>query len=966
MADVNVTRSTWGDMKAPDVKRPYILSMILSVAVLAVVVIAAGVSLWQSRQAQIKVAGISLQYQARALGDKINASLNEPGYYLNNMLINAHIESAFTGEIHDDFVDYITRFTSKIDTHIQIKLFDARGRSVAIPGALKFDPTPITTAPYFLKHKEQYFDFVMEIIPPVGQGATPVISMSRPVLNANGEFLGIVQVNLDASSIKNTLVSDEFGGFEHAALLDLSGDPIVTWPPVDPNMGKDDTALDPSTEHEQITQNINASSTDTDYTVVYKIQNYPLSLKLSRSYRDILVSWTLELRNLTLIGLALGAGILGFNIFIYRRMKIGQQREMILNRFFFAVEQSSASVMITDVQGCIEYVNPWFCHITGYTRDDVYGLKPSILKSGHTTDEEYAALWQAITHGKQWHCEFLNCKKNGDLYWEAALISPLLDLDGNISNFVSIKEDITERKKIEFEVRHQRQRLEEIIWGTNIGTWEWNIKTGAVEINERWAEIIGYTLEELAPISIETWNTHTHPDDLAKSATLLKIHFSGKTNHYEVECRMRHKNGEWVWVQDRGKVVEWDQNGNPLRMSGTHADITKRKEAEQQLELAKMAAESANLAKSEFLSSMSHELRTPLNAILGFAQILELTPSEPLTPKQKDSTDQILKGGEHLLNLINDVLNLARIETGKLDLEIEPVDLQNVLEECLSVASVLTKKLNITITTEDFSGAIVLADRVRLKQVIFNLLSNAVKYNRENGRVDVSSMAIADSWYRVSIIDTGRGIPADKHKELFEPFARLGAENSIIEGTGIGLTITKRLLDAMGGRIDFTSEEGVGTTFCIELPLASHSASNSESSTRVGSIEHTQMAGRVLYVEDNPENISLMKAIFWNFPKIEFSAEQSGEMGIATARKIRPDLILMDINLPGMNGFEALAELKRYPETYDIPVIAISADAMPIDVERGIKSGFQGYFTKPYNVSELLYSITQILTERER
>ncbi|HLD45005.1 MAG TPA: PAS domain-containing sensor histidine kinase, partial [bacterium] len=338
-------------------------------------------------------------------------------------------------------------------------------------------------------------------------------------------------------------------------------------------------------------------------------------------------------------------------------------------------------------------------------------------------------------------------------------------------------------------------------------------------------------VEELAPISIETWNTHTHPDDLAKSTKLLQIHFSKKTNHYEAECRMRHKNGAWVWIYDRGKVVEWDQDGTPLRMSGTHADITRRKEVEHELELAKIAAEEASLAKSEFLSSMSHELRTPLNAILGFAQILELTPNEPLSAKQKDATDQILKGGEHLLNLINDVLNLARIETGKLDLKIEPVDLQNVLDECLSVASALTQNMNITITTDNFTGAIVLADRVRLKQVLFNLLSNAVKYNRKNGHVNISSKATKDSWHQISISDTGRGIPTDKRDELFEPFARLGAENSIIEGTGIGLTITKRLLDAMGGRIDFISEEGVGTTFCVELPLASHRANKAKSSS---------------------------------------------------------------------------------------------------------------------------------------
>jgi len=390
-----------------------------------------------------------------------------------------------------------------------------------------------------------------------------------------------------------------------------------------------------------------------------------------------------------------------------------------------------------------------------------------------------------------------------------------------------------------------------------------------------------------------------------------------------------------------------------------------RKQNEDVIFQAMLAAEQANKAKSEFLSSMSHELRTPLNAILGFAQILSLDTQNPISDKHKDEAQQIIKGGEHLLDLINEVLNLAAIEAGGLELEIEPIDVEEVLETCLSMVFPLTHTQNVSVDTDHFAGVFVLADRVRFKQVLFNLLSNAVKYNKVYGNVSVTQCLADDGRQRISITDTGIGIATNKQADLFKPFARLGAENSNIEGSGIGLTITKHLLEAMKGDVGFESVEGQGSTFWLDLPLAT--PDEIKAAKRAAVMEKTDVSvadeaiGRVLYIEDNPANVDLMETILESVTGLEFESAPTAELGLAIALQIKPNLILMDINLPGMNGIEALAQLRLNEETKNIPVLAISAAAMPQDIQKALDAGFLAYLTKPFNVPELLEAISNVL-----
>jgi len=379
-------------------------------------------------------------------------------------------------------------------------------------------------------------------------------------------------------------------------------------------------------------------------------------------------------------------------------------------------------------------------------------------------------------------------------------------------------------------------------------------------------------------------------------------------------------------------------------------------------------ARSANQAKSAFLSSMSHELRTPLNAILGFAQILTSDTLPSTLEQKKEFANHILKSGRHLLTLINEILDLAKVESGTVTLSMEPVALADTLLETRTMVEPIAASRGVRVLFPETPGAVVLADRTRLKQVLLNLLSNAVKYNRESGAVVVTCEQVAPTRLRLSVQDTGAGLDAEQVASLFQPFNRLGQEGGSQEGTGIGLVVTKRLVELMGGDIGVTSSPGVGSVFWIELattaPLAAPAAEGAAGETSdIALVPDEGEPHLLLYVEDNPANLRLVEEIVRFRSDLRLLSALDGHVGLSLARAHQPEIILMDLNLPGMSGIEVLKQLRADPLTASIPVIALTANAMARDIERGLAAGFTRYLTKPIDIDKFTEAINSTLAQ---
>jgi PAS domain S-box-containing protein len=838
----------------------------------------------------------------------------------------------------------------------------------------------------------------------------------------------------------------------------------------------------------------------------------------------------------------------GTNIFEARLSPINLEKVIVLSRnvthekghlelikkLSMAVNQSPVITLITDLEGNIEYVNPVFEKITGYSVEDVKDGNVELLKSEKTPRSVYYTMWKTLKSGGSWHGELLNKRKDGNEYWEDIFVTPIFNAENKITNYLAIKQDInsrklaeikinelnqslenkviertsqldeinqtlklemaekeiieyalikseekyrsvienikevvfitdthgnwtflnnswteltgfeideslgkvfidylhpddrqtnwdlfkplierekeycrheiryltreggfkwvevfarlgltenneilgtygtlldiTERKLAEDLIKHQKDRLSYTLEGANLGTWEYNAQTNETRFNEKWAKMIGYTLEEVSQLSLKSILALYHPEDIVYGCKAMRDHLNGLTHNFTSEMRIKHKDGHWIWVTDNGKIISYSPDQKPEWLYGVHEDITQRKMAELEIHKAREDAESANMAKSEFLSRMSHELRTPLNSILGFAQLLEMGN---INQAQEKEVNHILTSGKHLLNLINEVLDLSRIESGTLDLNMEPISIEEVLQEALELVSPIAQSKSIQIEKINYqeTNLFVHSDSKKLRQILINILNNAIKYNHINGWVKLSCQIVQNAEYHNSILrlcveDNGIGIAHENLDKIFSPFERIDSEKYLVEGTGLGLAVVKRLIIAIGGEVWVESQLGEGSKFYVELPLINPQSEISNKIKEVSEVEivNLNQTNSILYIEDNLSNIELVKGIFSTLrPNVKLITSIYGKQTVKLAKQHQVSLILLDLNLPDIKGEEVLKIVNSDKDVCHIPVFIISADAMPDQVQKLLDLGAKEFISKPVEIAAFLKNVDKYL-----
>ena len=612
---------------------------------------------------------------------------------------------------------------------------------------------------------------------------------------------------------------------------------------------------------------------------------------------------------------------------------------------------------------------------------ELFGYEPADIQNQSTrlfylSEEDFERLGQqaykVLLQGKRYISEQQMCRRNGEPIW-IRLSGKAIDPSSLEEGSIWVFEDISFQKQAEQQLKDQQRRLNDIISGTHVGTWEWNIQTGETVFNDLWAEMIGYTLEELSPTTIDTWVKLAHPDDLKLSGELLGKHFTGELPFYECEARLRHKDGHWIWVLDRGKVATWTKDGKPLLISGSHQDISERKQIEIDLIESRKAAESANVAKSRFLATMSHEIRTPMNGILGMAQMLLML--DVGEPERCDYARTILDSGKTLLTLLNDILDLSKIEAGRLELSVEIFEPSQLIHEVIALFSsnAQAKGLHLGGLWLGEQGQFFKADSHRLRQILANLVGNAIKFT-DQGQVSIEAKPLivnqSITMLEFSVKDTGIGIESAQQKQLFTPFSQV--DNSITRkysGTGLGLSIVRSLAKLMGGDVGVDSELNKGSRFWVHIQVEPISLGELHLYGDKQEIPFTSLAtqvfsGKILVIEDNVTNQKIITALLRRLGLI-CVIKADGQQGTEAALQEDFDLILMDLQMPVMDGYEATRQIREGEKTAGkrhCPIIALTADAFEEDKKRCLSAGMDDFLAKPVTVDRLRSVLARFLS----
>ena len=643
-------------------------------------------------------------------------------------------------------------------------------------------------------------------------------------------------------------------------------------------------------------------------------------------------------------------------------------------------------------------VNPVMCSLTGYAAEDLLAM--SFTELTHPDDLADNLLQvQRLLHGEiaSYKIEKRVIHRSGRDVWVTATAALLRDASGEPQYFIGALEDITQQKATLAQLELQRRFVERLAHGMP-GTLHvfGRAEKHNLWVNRHLGNTLGYSAFDIEQMGADFLRQVLHSGDVAA----LERHFervfeSADDDVQDIEYRVRDQAGHWRWLHQSDTIFRRGPDGLAIELIGTATDVTGRKLIEANLLNALAAAEDANQAKSEFLSRMSHELRSPLNAVLGFAQLLQ-SGAPPPTAQQEESVDEILKAGWYLLGLIDEILDLSLIESGGVSCVLETVPLAAVLDECHALVKGQAAARRIRLSIPPLDGScVVTADRNRLKQVLINILSNAIKYNREGGTVQVQCVAPRSGCMSIRVEDSGSGLSPEQLRRAFQPFERLGQEDGVIEGTGIGLALSKRLVELMGGRIGVRSVVGQGSVFwvdmdapgaqlpapgsepacesegepagaprCASQPASSARGAAAASVTGTGPAATGHRPCTVLCVEDNRANQLLVQRLLARRTGVRLVLADDGPRGVQLARELLPDVVLMDINLPGLNGLEAMKRLAADAATAHIPVIAVSAMAMQHDIDKALQAGFFCYLSKPIKIDILTEALDAALARR--
>jgi PAS domain S-box-containing protein len=637
-------------------------------------------------------------------------------------------------------------------------------------------------------------------------------------------------------------------------------------------------------------------------------------------------------------------------------------------RFRSAFDEAPIGMALSSIgaenAGRLVQVNRALCKLLGYSADELLGSHFDRIT--HPADRaENMDLYEQLLDGRtsSFQLEKRYLHADGHPVWGRLNVSLVHDEHGKPHYAIAQIEDINERKLAVRAVSQSQRQLAEAQKLAHIGSWEWDMATNGVTWSDELFRIFGLEPGDVEP-TYDGLIERVHPEHRIRMSDLIQASVASLEPFHDEFPVIRH-NGEQRVIETRGELL-LGEDGEAVKLVGAAQDVTEKRRVEEELRLQR-EAERELQSRSEFLSRISHELRTPLNAILGFAQVLELGD---LDPDEQQSVKQILKGGTHLLELINEVLEMSRIDSGNMSVSLESVSIAEIVSDALDLVGPLASQHGVTLdkrVDEQHAGHVI-ADKQRLKQVMLNLLSNGIKYNQDGGSVTVSAEPVPDERVLLMVRDTGRGIPESQLAQVFVPFDRLGAEQTSIEGTGLGLTLSKLLVEAMGGTLSVESEPWVGSTFMVGLPASEAASVGADSGRGNGSVAligpSEPVDATILYVEDNLSNFKLVDRLLSERSRVRLLTAMEGSLGLELARQHHPDLILLDLHLPVMDGREVLRRLKEDSATSEIPVVVVSADATTASVEQLLAAGACAFITKPLDVKRFMAVVEDALSER--